>query len=297
MSCAACGGGPLCPHLAVAGQAGPDGLVPTTTRFGTALADIVECANCGHGQLEIFPTDEELAAAYAEAESEDYVDEEAGQRETARRVLARIDRHAPDGPLVDLGCWVGFLLAEARERGRRVIGVEPSGWAARYAREELYLPEIHETDLFAAPVAEGEFAAAVLGDVLEHLPRPGEALDRIGSLLAPGGVVCLVLPDAGSALARAMGARWWSVIPTHVQYFTRGSLRTLLARHDFEVLELGTSPKAFSVRYYLERIGGYSPPLARALVAVARRARLAEKMWAPDFGDRMVVIARPRPRP
>ena len=39
----------------------------------------------------------------------------------------------------------------------------------------------------------------------------------------------MMLPDAGSALARRMGARWWSVIPTHVQYFTRASLAQLRA--------------------------------------------------------------------
>ena len=89
-----------------------------------------------------------------------------------------------------------------------------------------------------------------------------------------------------------MRARWWSVIPTHVQFFTRRSLRTLLERHGWTVLEIETAPKAFSVRYYLERIGGYSPGLARLLVRGARAARVVDRMWALDFRDRMAVIAR-----
>ncbi|MDQ3768722.1 MAG: class I SAM-dependent methyltransferase [Actinomycetota bacterium] len=102
----------------------------------------------------------------------------------------------------------------------------------------------------------------------------------------------LALPDAGSRVARALGARWWSVIPTHVQYFTRGSLATLLGRHGWQVLDVATAPKAFTVRYYLERTGGYSPAAARGLVRAARIARVADRMWAPDFRDRMQVIAR-----
>jgi hypothetical protein len=93
-------------------------------------------------------------------------------------------------------------------------------------------------------------------------------------------------------VARALGRRWWSVIPTHVQYFTRHSLRTLLERHGFSVLEIRSAPKAFRVRYYLDRIGGYSRPLARALVAGAERLGVADRMWAPDFRDRVMVIAR-----
>jgi SAM-dependent methyltransferase len=291
-TCAACDDGPLTAHLAVAGDAGPDGLIPTTDRFGTALADIVRCGRCGHMQLARMPTDAELGAAYGEAASDAYVDEEAGQRETARRALRRIETHVPGrGALLDLGCWVGFLLSEAQTRGWTATGIEPSAFASAHARERLGL-DVRTTDLFDAPLPERSFDAIVLGDVLEHLPRPADALDRMATLARPGGVAWLALPDAGSLVARRLGARWWSVIPTHVQYFTRGSLATLLRRRGWEVLEIATAPKAFTVRYYLERLGGYSPPAARALVRGARGARIAERMWAPDLRDRMAVIAR-----
>jgi SAM-dependent methyltransferase len=294
--CAACGAAALAPHLAVAGSAGQSGLIPTTDRYGTALADIARCAVCGHMQLATMPTEESLAEAYGEAESSDYVEEEAGQRETARSVLDRIERHAPadDGRrLLDLGCWVGFLLSEANSRGWRGEGVEPSDFAAGYARSELGL-DVQHTDLFEAELENDAYSAVVMADVIEHLLDPGAALGRCAELLVPGGVVALVLPDAGSVLARAMGRRWWSVIPTHVQYFTRASLTRLLERSGFEVLEIQTSPKAFTVRYYLERIAGYSAGVSAGLVAGAERTGLADRMWAPDFRDRMIAIARPR---
>ncbi|MFP5363789.1 MAG: class I SAM-dependent methyltransferase [Thermoleophilia bacterium] len=301
--CAACGARGLVPHLKVAGDAGPDGLIPTTDRFGTALADIVRCTECGHRQTDPMPADAVLESAYADAASQDYVAEEAGQRETARRALTRIEARLtpvpipPDngGPrhrtLLDLGCWVGFLLAEASERGWEATGVEPSEFASAFARDRLGL-DVHTGDLFTTELPLRHYDAIVMGDVIEHLPRPGEALDRMAELLRPGGIAWMALPDAGSVVARGLRARWWSVIPTHVQFFTRGSLRTLLERRGWTVLEVSSSPKAFSVRYYLERVGGYSPGLARLLVRGARAVRLADRMWAPDFHDRMAVIAR-----
>jgi SAM-dependent methyltransferase len=291
--CAACGGAGLSPHLPVGGRAGPDGLIPTTDRFGTALADIVRCHTCGHMQLERMPGEAALSAAYGEAESLDYVEEEAGQRATARRVLDAIEGHTGRGDLLDLGCWVGFLLAEAGRRGWSTLGVEPSAFASAYARENLGL-DVQTEDLFAADLGDRTFDAVFLGDVIEHLPDPGGALERIRPMLADGGVLAMALPDAGSRLARAMGARWWSVIPTHVHYFTRRSMRTLLERHGYEALAIGTSPKLFTVRYYLGRIGGYSPRLSRALVRGAEMAGLADRIWGPDLRDRMLVIARPR---
>ena len=199
-------------HLSVAGSAGHSGLVPTSDRYGTALSDIVRCRHCGHMQLARFPAEAELSEAYAEAASRAYVDEEAGQRATARSTLARIEHHVGVGALLDLGCWVGFLLDEGRRRGWNVLGVEPSEFASRYAREQLGL-DVLGGDLFAVTLEPGSFDAIVLADVLEHLPRAGEALDRVAELLAPDGVVALALPDAGSRVARAMGRRWWSVLP------------------------------------------------------------------------------------
>jgi SAM-dependent methyltransferase len=289
--CAACGAGGLLPHLRVAGEAGEQGLTPTTDRFGTALSDIVRCPACGHMQIAPMPDREELGEAYADAASDEYLDEERGQRRTANLILDRIERYATRGALLDLGCWVGFLLDEARARGWETVGVEPSEFASRYARERLGL-DVRTAELLEAELPERRFDAAFMGDVIEHLPDPGAALRRIAGLLTEDGVLCLALPDAGSRLARLMGRRWWSVIPTHVQYFTRSSLRTLLERHGYRILWTGTAPKSFTVRYYLKRTGGYAPSLARALVGGASGVRLADRLWTPDFRDRMGVIAR-----
>lgn len=242
-------------------------------------------------QVSEFPAEAELDEAYGDVSEAAYLEEEEGQRATARRVLERVERHARRGSLVDLGCWLGFLVSEAQRRGWKARGVEPSRFASEYARETLGL-DVATATLDSADLPQGSFSAVTMNDVIEHLPDPGEALDRIHGLLAPDGVLYMAIPDAGSRVARALGKRWWSVIPTHVQYFTRNSVRELLGRHGFTIEWIGTAPKAFTVRYYLERLEGYSPPVASAAVALATRAGVGERLVWPDFRDRMAVVAR-----
>ena len=242
-------------------------------------------------QLDVFPTPEQLALEYSRAASDDYVEEEAGQRESARRMLAKLDPHVDSGRLLDLGPWVGFYMAEAKARGWTATGIEPSTFASEYARDRLGL-DVRTEDLYEVELPESSFDAVLMGDVLEHLTRTGAALDRVREWLVPGGILVLLLPNAGSRLARVLGRRWWSVIPTHVHYFTPGSTARMLERHGFEVVHVSTDPKAFTVRYYLEKGGGYAPRLSRMLVRAAEAIGVADRMWAPDFRDRMTVIAR-----
>jgi SAM-dependent methyltransferase len=294
MTCAACGKGPLRLVLRVGAALDERGLIPTTDAYGTALDDIDECAACGHRQLSRMPSEIELLSLYVGARADHYVEEARAQAVTARASLEQIERfvittHPPR--FLDLGCWVGFLLVEARGRGWEVTGVEPSQYAAAYAREHFNL-EIIEQDVLTAGLPEHAFDAVVLGDVIEHLIDPLAALDRISMLLAPGGVVYLTIPDAGSRLARLMGRRWWSVLPTHLQYFSRHSITVLLERAGYEVLEITTAPKTFSIRYYAWRLSGYSRALSWTVTKAMELLGFADGLWTPDFRDRMAVVAR-----
>ena len=86
----------------------------------------------------------------------------------------RRPRQTPHGPprLLEIGCWVGFLLAEAQAQGLAAEGIEPSDFAAAYAREQHGLVVQHAS-LAEAELDEGAFAAIVMADVIEHLIDPG----------------------------------------------------------------------------------------------------------------------------
>ncbi len=260
---------------------------PSADRFGESLATVVTCTGCGHGSLAERPSDADIAAAYADAVDEASLDEERGQVETALRALVRIEAQRAPGSLLDVGCWTGSFVDAARRRGWTATGVEPSAWAVTRARERGLAVERGGLE-----DATGGYDVVVLCDVLEHLLDPADAVMRVHGLLEPGGVVFLTVPDAGSRLARVLRRRWWSVLPMHVQYFTRASLRRLLQDRGFEVVDMRSHPKVFTVEYYAGRLGGYSRVISRLVVGAVRLARVHRRLVSPDFHDRVQVIAR-----
>jgi predicted TPR repeat methyltransferase len=262
---------------------------PSADRYGETVGTVLRCETCGHGSLAETPSDETLAAAYGDAADPVSIEEEAGQVETARRSLERIERFVSPGTLVDLGCWTGSFVAAAASRGWTASGVEPSAWAVERAQERGL--QVRIGDLRDSGVADGSMRCVVMCDVIEHLLDVSDAIEKVTAMLEPGGALYLTTPDAGGRLAKLMGSRWWSILPMHVQYFTQSSMSRLLEHHGLRVAEIASHPKVFTATYYAQRLGGYSPGLARNSVRLVRGVGLAERLVAPDFRDRMQVVA------
>src|SRR5436189_6060235 len=117
-------------------------LSPTRHRAGEH-GDLYRCFRCGTVHQPDLPAGRELYALYRKMRDDHYLDEEAGRRRTANRLLDRIGRVTgpavlPDGTrqrLLDVGCGPGLLPDEARRRGHDVLGIEPSGASPTYARD------------------------------------------------------------------------------------------------------------------------------------------------------------------
>jgi protoporphyrinogen oxidase/SAM-dependent methyltransferase len=262
---------------------------PSSDEYGQLTSPVVECRACGHRTVADPPPPTAIADAYAGAVDEVSLREETGQVATADLAVTRIEGEVGTGRMLDVGCWTGSFLVAAQRRGWDVAGVEPSSWAAGRARERGI--DVFEGELRDAGFDAGSFDAIVTCDVLEHLVDPAAAVARFAELLTPGGALYLTVPDAGSRLARAMGRRWWAVVPMHLQYFSRSSMRLLLSRHGFEVRHVATHPKLFSGRYYAERAASFLPVGGELLGRAVERSGRADRLIGPDFGDRMEVIA------
>lgn len=292
--CPVCGGAASRPLFGRRTQSESDvdaeSFVPSSDRFGRTAGQAVRCGSCGHGSLRTPPAEAMLHAAYEDAEDPLSLEEEAGQVATSDRDLALIERTVSPGRLVDVGCWTGSFLVAAARRGWTAEGIEPSAWASRRAAARGCT--VHQTTFDEHQLEAGGYRALVICDVLEHLADPGAALDRIRDALEPGGVMFATVPDAGSRIARVLGSRWWSVLPMHVQYFSRHSMGELLTRHGLDVQVITSHPKVFSMRYYASRLARFAPVGGGIVPAVVQRLGIGDRPFAPNFGDRMAIVAR-----
>jgi SAM-dependent methyltransferase len=254
--------------------------------------DLYACDRCGTVQQPSLPHGDALLDLYRAMRDDHYLDEEAGRRRTARRLLDLIGASVPSGRLLDVGCGHGLLLDEARAAGYEVEGLELSLYASEYAREKLGLPVRRQTlaDLAAEQPAPS-YAAIVLADVLEHLDDPLAAIDDCRRLLAPGGVLCLVTPDPGSRTARLVGGNWWGYLPAHTFLLPRATLRRVLEDRGLDVVADESLVRSFTLRYWMAGLAERGGAMAAAVGALQRMVPPRATV-SLSLGDETVVVAR-----
>jgi SAM-dependent methyltransferase len=180
---------------------------------------LARCSTCGSATTFPPPSEGELERAYATWYRP------AGGRFGAggdrllrfsRATLARrLDRVAPPGPVLDVGAGDGALLRALRARGREALGLE------RVVGDGVLAARIETFDDRA-----GEWAAVVFWHSLEHLRDPAGAVARAATLLAPGGVLAIAVPNLSSWQARCFGERWFHLdLPRHLVHLPASALQ------------------------------------------------------------------------
>lgn len=162
-------------------------------------------------------------------------------------IAARAQHLLPSGgSVLDLGCASGGLLALLRPGASHLAGLELSASAATAAAEVADLVVQGALEDPNLPFEASFYDLVVLADVLEHLPDPLAAVRRAAGWCRPGGSVLVSVPNIAHWRARLTLARGrWpaeesgTFDSTHLRWFTRASLATLLADAGLDGVELG----------------------------------------------------------
>ena len=177
--------------------------------------------------------------------------------------LGRISKLLNEAPsqirLLDVGCSSGAFLNTAVSLGFPAEGIEPAPKAAAAALASGL--NVRQGFLQEAGYADGQFDAATLFEVIEHLQQPLALLQEAHRILRPGGILLIGTGNADSWSMAALGERWEYLNIAkhggHVSFFTPSSITALAKSSGFSVVAVHTR----RVRFYEK--GDCAMPLYR----------------------------------
>lgn len=174
-------------------------------------------------------------------------------------------------------------LCDRRAGDQRVVGIdieeESLAWLRqRMPREEILYADAHALD---EHLGGARFDLVIAGDVIEHLPNPGQFLTSCRSVLAGDGALLVTTVNAyGIARFAKAFFNHEAVHPEHTAYFSHRTLARLLGMSGYEVARLGY--------YTCKPIVGKAPIARYAGNAVEH---LFAPVW-PQFSEGVIVEAR-----
>ncbi len=288
-ACPLCGGGKVAVFLKKRrGQSEVSAL--GSSRKTISPGELLRCRDCSFGFRQTRFNQQELADLYRKMDTKLYEAEIRGRKRTAERHLGIFHANERCGRLLDVGCASGLFLFAAAERGWQVTGLEPAEVLYREAQERLagrgtVLPlTLEESDL-----PEHQFDVVTLWDVLEHVADPLNMMGRCQALLKPGGSLFLNVPDLDSVEARILGRQWPLLLPEHLNYFNRPSLKLCAQKCGLQLRRFGRRRAFFSVQYVCYRLSRHRIRGA-ALLGKAAQMRMGRFLIPVSLGETYAVL-------
>jgi glycosyltransferase involved in cell wall biosynthesis len=152
----------------------------------------------------------------------------------------------PPCRVLDLGCSAGWLSERMRQLGHYVVGVDVNDHDGVKSRtDEFYTADLDD----GVPASlNDQFDVIVCGDVLEHVRRPADLLNELGTRLNRGGRLIASVPNFGhwyprvrTAIGRFDYDQRGILDEDHVRFFTRRSFQSLCDRTNWRVVRRRTT--------------------------------------------------------
>lgn len=217
-----------------------------------AKLDWMHCQNCQHIYTRCYFTAQGLTLLFSKAHAMQVTGLNLDQ-ERARwaPTVERVQRHLQQQGWMrermvwlDVGCGAGGLVITAAEYGFNAIGLDSRIQAVERIEALGYSAVVG--NLMALQVTDPVMVMS-LADVLEHVPFPRQALQRVHAALLPGGLAMISCPNLDSGSWREANAKgvnpYWSELEHH-HNFSRASLMRLLAEEGFVPVDY-----SISIRY------------------------------------------------
>lgn len=216
--------------------------------------DIIDCHDCGFRHIMPIPHSHDLTDVYEEEyyslEKPDYIAHYEQDKDWWQ--LCYDDRYdyfekilpSTQRKILDVGSGPGLFLLRGKDRGWDAFGIEPSRQAVRYSKN-LGL-NVHQGFLTSETFFSNPFDVVHMSLVLEHIPDPIALLHKAHALLNPDGLICIVVPNDYNPFQIALRdvdayPSWWLAPPHHVNYFDHATLKVVLERVGFEIIETQSS--------------------------------------------------------
>jgi SAM-dependent methyltransferase len=245
----------------------------------------VRCSDCGTAYRRSHAVSRQLEQASGTAKSggasEMYRRRSWRRIQKSRHQILDLLNHCEPGPLLDVGCSLGYPLLAARGLGLPATGVDVASSVVDHCRGLGFRAEVGTLEHL--PFEDGEFSLIVLKHVLEHTPRPTLAIGELRRVLRPGGGIFVAVPYGGNRKARTdpQNHKFFAEKGQfgHYVYYEPQTLQSLLRTNGFRTVRVHPHLVHKRVSATVRLLQASVAPLRFIGQSVLNATRLRKEFW------------------
>lgn len=144
--------------------------------------------------------------------------------------------------VLDVGCGNGCFGKELKKTGIEVVGIESDAVAAKEAEANLDRVYAGDIENLTPPFSDGYFDCIIFADILEHLRKPQDALNKYRQYLSDGGCVIGSIPNVRyyKVIIRLLRGSWDYVDAgildeSHLRFFTLVNIKEMFEKAGYKI--------------------------------------------------------------
>lgn len=256
-----------------------------------AIFSYARCQTCGLLYAPRYFTLEQLTNLYAQMPPNMDQVPLSALRRTQQGYFNSLKRHSSlSGDFLEMGPDIGLFTENCVREGQfeRYWLLEPNRSVERALRKVVEGNEhkiVHEMPGFSQ-IPKVSISAAVIIHVLDHLIDPVDTLRQLRLTLKQDATVIIVTHDESSLLRKLTGSRWPAFCLQHPQIYSPASMRQLLSKAGFDVVEQSKTVNYFEVKFLLKHL------LWTLGIRVGKVPNFGNAVLGLKLGN-MLTVARP----
>ncbi|MBD3246209.1 MAG: methyltransferase domain-containing protein [Candidatus Omnitrophica bacterium] len=168
----------------------------------------------------------------------------------ARVRVSLLQRSAPKGRVLEIGCATGEFVEEAARNGWEIEGIDTSPHYTRHAQARGLPVQCRSIDELAP---DEKFDVICMFHLIEHIPAPFPFLHALRRHLRAQGKVVLITPNADARTDRIFGQAHPKFRQAdHVVLYSRRGIEALLG-DDFDIMQIAT--KEYPHHFFTSLLG------------------------------------------
>jgi len=210
---------------------------------------------------------------------------ELADSQRIKAMKAIFDRLNPQSnTILDIGCFDGIFLSLVKNQDNDFYGLDASDWAIEHMqKKEIKIQKFFFDGKTKLPFEKDFFDIVIAGEIIEHIFDTDFFLEEISRVLKPGGRLLISTPNIASLGRRLLllfGANpITEVSPNeansvgHIRYFTRETLKNILAKHGFKIISSHSDCINFSTKIRLKSaiLAKVFPGLGASIIYLAKK--------------------------